>query len=543
MLTRRGFLKAGLATAAAAAVPFDGGVPTALLDALAAGPRCGRLQDIEHVVIVIQENRSFDHYLGRLRGVRGFDDRSVRQPDGTSVFAQRFDGAGTRRVLPFHIDTAIQPGRPGMCTNDIDHQWLTQHASWNGGAMDRWVVAHVASNGPADGPLTMGFYDRPDIQLYYALADLFTVCDGYHCSVIGGTDINRLYSIAGTMDPDGFDGGAQFIDTRGSDRQQWFGRLGAAGRWVTYPEQLQAHGVSWKVYAASDAQQENNVLQYFKAYQDPASPLFLRGVAGSQSEGPVPADFVADCAAGTLPQVSWLLASLTDSEHPPAPIEWGEDFTYRVLRAVTSNPSLWARTAIFLTYDENGGFFDHVPPAVPAAGTAGEFLTGLHAGTPAWTETGGGSVRGPIGLGFRVPMLVVSPFSRGGLVSSARFDHTSLLRFLETRFGAEIPAYDAARRRPGLTPWRRQAVSDLTAAFNLAARPDTSIPVIPALDVPNRIDPRVLAECTTTGSPGNFIDSSFGTPYPVPATQSMPSQEPGRARRPSGLKGCPPASR
>jgi phospholipase C len=241
--------------------------------------------------------------------------------------------------------------------------------------------------------------------------------------------------------------------------------------------------------------------------------------------------------------VSWVLASLLDSEHPPAPIEWGEDFTYRVLQSVTSNPALWAKTAIFLTYDENGGFFDHVPPPVPAANTGGEFLTGVRAGTPAYAETGGGSVLGPVGLGFRVPLLLISPFSRGGLVSSDRFDHTSLLRFLETRFGAEIPAHDAASKRPGLTAWRRQAVGDLTSAFNFAAKPDASVPVIPAPAVPNRADPRVLAECTVTGSPGNFVDSSWGTPYPVPASQTMPTQVPGRARRPSGLTGCAPAAR
>ena len=533
-LTRRQFLRAG---AAAGALAAAAAVPDRLLQALAAGPQCGRLRDIEHVVILIQENRSFDHYFGRYQGVRGFDDRSVTQPDGTSIFAQKFDAAGTRRLLPFHIDTSIQPGRPGMCTNDVDHQWATQHDCWHGGALDRWVITHVAADGAANGPLTMGYYDRPDITLYHALADLFTVCDGYHSSVIGGTDINRLYTVAGTMDPDGFDGGVQFVDTREADRQSWFGKLGTAGRWVTYPEQLQARGISWKVYATTDAQQENNVLQYFAAYQDPASPLFARGVAGSQGEGPLPADFLADCAAGTLPAVSWVLSELIDSEHPPAPIEYGEDATYRVLEAITSNPALWAKTALFITYDENGGFFDHVPPPVAAGGTPGEWITGLRPGTPAYSETRNGSIVGPVGLGFRVPLLVVSPFSRGGLVCSDLFDHTSLLRFLETRFGAEIPAYDAGGRRPGLSPWRRQLVGDLTSAFDFARPPDASVPAIPAAAVPNRADSRVLAECPQTA--GNFVDSSAGAAYPIPAQQTMPTQVPGRRPRPSGLRGCP----
>src|SRR5205085_9983779 len=122
-----------------------------------------------------------------------------------------------------------------------------------------------------------------------------------------------------------------------------------------------------------------------------------------------------------------------------------------VLNTLVSNPSLWAKTALFITYDENGGFFDHVPPPTPATGTAGEYLTV----SPLPSDAGG--VTGPIGLGFRVPTLVVSPFSRGGYVSSGVFDHTSLLRFIETRFGAEVP---------NLSAWRRSVTGDLTRAFN-----------------------------------------------------------------------------
>lgn len=533
MLTRRQFLRAGASAAAGAATAAL--LPPGLRTALGAGPACGRLGDVEHVVILVQENRAFDHYFGRFPGVRGFDDRTVTQPDGTSVFEQRLDAAGTSRILPFHIDTTLQPAspqRPGECTKDPDHQWLTQHASWDGGALDRWVLAHVATNGPSDAPLVMGYYDRADLEFYWALASRFTVCDDYYCSVIGGTDINRLYVMSGTMDPDGFDGGAQFVDTRTADRQAWTGKLGAEGRWVTYPERLQQRGISWKVYGTTDSQSENNVLTYFKAYADPSSPLFARAF-GSQNQGAVLADFAADCLAGSLPQVSWVLPQLVDSEHPPGPVEWGQDATYRVLEAITANPRLWSRTVLFVTYDENGGFFDHVPPPVAPQRTPGESLTGLRPGTPAWAETAEGSVRGPIGLGFRVPMLVVSPFSRGGFVCSDPFDHTSILRFLERRFGVEIPDYSAAARRPGLTRWRREQVGDLTSAFNFAGTPDAGDPALPA---PNRADPRVLAECSASGEPAAFVDGGLGATYPVPAQQSMPSQYPGTALRPSGLR-------
>ncbi|HZU61490.1 MAG TPA: alkaline phosphatase family protein, partial [Solirubrobacteraceae bacterium] len=158
-----------------------------------------------------------------------------------------------------------------------------------------------------------------------------------------------------------------------------------------------------------------------------------------------PGTFQADVAAGTLPQVSWVLAPLVASEHPPAPPIYGEVVTANVLNTLVSNPAIWSKTALLITYDENGGFFDHVPPPVPPAGTEGEFVTK----NPLPSDASG--IRGPIGLGFRVPMLVVSPFSRGGFVCSDVFDHTSTLRLLEARFGAEVP---------NLSKWRRSVTGD-----------------------------------------------------------------------------------
>ena len=535
-MTRRDLLKTGLAAGGGLAAMST--LPPSLLRALADKPSCGSLNDIEHVVILIQENRGFDHYFGRYKGVRGFDDRTVTQPDGSSIFSQKVDDKGGR-LLPWNIDTTISPQappRPGDCTDDIDHQWLGQHTVWNKGAMDQWVLSHQKTN-PSDAALTMGYYERKDIEFYYALADQFTICDAYHCSTIGGTDINRMFSMTGTIDPDGWDGGAQFLDTRVSDRPKWYGALGKAGKWVTYPEQLQAKGVSWKVYSTADGQQLDNILLYFKNYQSPSSPLF-QNAFGSQNAPPYLADFTADCQAGTLPSVSWIVAGAAECEHPPAAIEWGADFTYHVLQAITLNPALWAKTALFITYDENGGFFDHVPPPVPDLRTPGEFFPSVPAGSPAYTESGNGTVLDPIGLGFRVPLLVVSPFSRGGFVCSDTLDHTSLLRFLETRFGAEIPTRDAKTQRPGLSEWRRKTVGDLTAAFNFAAAPDSSAPSFSSAQTPNRADPRVVAECgpLTTAN----LTGQTGEPYPPPATQRMPVQEPGTAKRPSGLD-CKPS--
>jgi hypothetical protein len=209
-------------------------------------------------------------------------------------------------------------------------------------------------------------------------------------------------------------------------------------------------------------------------------------------------------------------ASVTQSEHPPAPPALGEHATSIILSALTGNPSLWAKSALFVTWDENGGFFDHVPPVTPHAGTPGEYVT-----VPNLPDVAQG-IRGPIGLGFRVPLLIVSPFARGGFVSSDTFDHTSILRFLETRFGAEVP---------NLSAWRRSVTGDLTSAFNFLSAPDASVPALPAV---SPADPVVVGgncaiEPTTLGG-------APLPPYPVPPN-SLPGQEAGRARRPSGCGG------
>jgi phospholipase C len=183
-----------------------------------------------------------------------------------------------------------------------------------------------------------------------------------------------------------------------------------------------------------------------------------------------------------------------------------------IISALTANSALWAKTVLFATYDENGGFFDHVAPVTAPPGTPGEYVTAPAVPDP--TVVGNPPVLGPIGLGFRVPMLVISPFSRGGLLSSALFDHTSVLRFLETRFGAEVP---------NLSAWRRATVGDLTSAFNFR-KPDQSIP-----DLPSTLPaiPQILTECAA-----NLAGT---TPYQVPNPQGSPTQEPGTAVRPSGL--------
>jgi phospholipase C len=241
----------------------------------------------------------------------------------------------------------------------------------------------------------------------------------------------------------------------------------------------------------------DNVLTYFAAYNKPGE-LANRGLHTSY-----PDDFVSDIRRDRLPKVSWVLTSLVATEHPGfSTAVAGEIAAAKVVREVMANPKVWRKTALFITWDENGGFFDHVAPPTPPPGTKGEYITVRN--LPAAAN----GIRGPIGLGFRVPMLVVSPFTRGGLVCSDTFDHTSMLRFIETRFGVEVP---------NLSSWRRRVTGDLTSAFNFAAAPRTARPRLPA------------------GGPAADASCSTQVAVHVPRHQRLPKQERGTRKRPSGI--------
>lgn len=497
--TRRKMLQFGSAAAMAelAGLGLQGCGLAKIIPAIPTG--CAKITDIEHVVILTQENRSFDHYFGSYRGVHGFSDNSpaFQQPDPLNTTI-----SPVGRLLPFHLDTSQVNA---ACTHDISHDWVPQHQSWNTGKMDGFVNSRLAINA-SDAVLTMGYYMRADLPYYYALADAFTICDNYFCSVMGPTDPNRLYCMAASLDPDGKHGGP-ILQTIVNNRSSMYGRL----TYTTMPEQLQARGISWKIYSSPDETilggiLSDNVLSYFANYQDPSSVLH-QNAFGPQ----FPVDFLSDIATGNLPQVSWLIGSVVTSDHPPAPSVFGENVLSLIVTALMANPALWAKTVLFVNYDENGGFFDHVPPVTAPAGTPGEYVTAPAVPDP--SVIGNPSVNGPIGLGFRVPMLIISPFSRGGFVSSDLFDHTSVLRFLETRFGAEVPNVSA---------WRRATVGDLASAFNFNG-PDYSIPSLPST-VP--ADTQAIQECAN--------NLAGFTPFTTPSTQQLPSQESGSPTRPSG---------
>ena len=492
-ISRRKFLTKAAAVSSAAMVSSWAG--PIIERAHAADPGgSGSLNDIEHFVFLMQENRSFDHYFGTLRGVRGFDDPS---PAWNQYGYQPGIGPTPNGYLnPFRLDTNYGANLDGECINDPTHAWGPQHEAWNNGKMDQWVKVHLEHEGPGNGPATMGYYTRADLPVHYDLADAFTVCDHYFCSVMGPTDPNRLYWISGTIDPDGNHGGP-LVETPTLIPKNVYS-------WRTMPENLEDAGVSWKVYQNMDLGPVSSVildgmLGCFKQFNNPGSNLARRGM-----DPRYPIDFEADVRSGNLPAVSWVVPSVFTCEHPALPPAGGAVGIMQVLDILTANPAVWEKTALIVSYDENGGFFDHVPPPTAPPGTPGEYLTVPLAGVE---ESAG--IRGPIGLGFRVPAMVISPYSRGGLVSSEVFDHTSQLRLLEKRFGVPVP---------NLTPWRRKTVGDMASAFNFAAPPNPTRPTVtPAWP---RVGPAAV-QCVPNGATGFF---NAGIPYPVPPN-SMPRQE------------------
>jgi phospholipase C len=501
-VSRRRFLQ--IAGGGVATTLFSDSIARAL--SIPANHATRSIRDIEHVVVLMQENRSFDHYFGTLRGVRGFGDpHPVTLPSGQPVW---FQANGSTVVPPFRPDV----GNLALTfIEDLDHTWAGTHEMFNGGNWDQWL--------PSKTTTAMAHLERRDLPFHAALADAFTVCDANYCSLLGPTDPNRYYMWTGWVGNDGKGGGPVIAnDELGYD-------------WQTYPERLQAAGISWKIYQdigdgldaadfwgfTDDAFIGNfgdNSLLYFHQYQNApdSSPLAQRARTGTdiKSGGDDIANATglftqleSDVKSGKLPQVSWIVAPQAYCEHPAFPPGYGAWYTAQCLNTLTSNADLWSKTALIVTFDENDGFFDHVPGPYPnVGGLSGESTVPLDneffegtAGTP----HGSNGVPGPYGLGIRVPLIVVSPWSTGGFVCSEVFDHTSLIRFIEARFGVD---------EPNITPYRRAVCGDLTAAFNFRDAHDR-VPHLPSVD----------AFKPTSG----VVPPDF---HPVPpANGSVPTQE------------------
>ncbi len=557
MDSRREFIKkAGL---------IAGGVllPESVIRASAINPVAGStVWDADHVVILMQENRSFDHSYGTLKGVRGFNDpRAVTLPDNRKVWLQT--NAKNETFVPFRMNIK---DTKATWMRDLPHSWENQVRARNDGKYDQWLSEKQSGNKDyKDIPLTLGYFNREDIPFYYAFADAFTVCDQNFSSSLTGTTPNRLYLWTGTIREDNdFKNKA---NVKNEDIE--YDRL---ARWKSFPERLEENGIDWRIYqnelslpVGFEGEEyswlsnfTDNPIEWFENYHVRFHPEYreylkkrvlslpdeiealkkkvaetgekrdkdrLAGLerfykvalddlekytpenfnklprfqqsihqkafttnrnhadyhslaeveTGPGETMPVPKgdvldEFRKDVESGKLPPVSWLVAPQNFSDHPSAPW-YGAWYISEVLDILTQNPEVWKKTVFILCYDENDGYFDHVPPFVaphPDKPETGKTSKGIDL----WAEQVNLEhekqrpydriTDGPIGLGYRVPLVIASPWSRGGKVCSEVFDHTSILMFLE-KFIAK--RYKKEIREDNITEWRRTVCGDLSSVF------------------------------------------------------------------------------
>ncbi len=520
--------------------------------------------DAEHIVFVMQENRSFDHGLGTLQGVRGFNDpRAIDLPDKNKVFLQTNSEKET--YGPFHVD--VKDTKVAWM-GSVPHGWADQTDARNDGKFDKWLdVKRPGKKEYAHMPLTMGYCTREDFPFYHSLADAFTVCDQNFCASITGTHPNRHYWMSGTVrerpDPS-------------SPANLW--NLASSGNpyltWKTFPERLEENGVSWKSYQNEISMPSplsgeasgwlgnfgTNVLEFYKQYNVRLHPEAIKTLARkkenilkqidslsqltsgadtdtklaaarkvlalieadqekftienynklSQHEknlisnafstnvgdpdyhslsplkytengverelnipkGDVLHQFRQDVKNGKLPTVSYLHSPGNLSDHPGMP--WfGELYVSEIMNILIENPEVWKKTIFILTYDENDGYFDHVPPFVvpnPYKEDTGKVSQSIDARLDFSTKEQQTNPSAqpnrlrdaPIGLGYRVPMLIASPWTRGGYVCSEVFDHTSSIQFIENFIEKK---FNKKVREENVTNWRRAVCGDLTSAF------------------------------------------------------------------------------
>jgi len=481
-----------------------------------ANNRTGSIRDVEHIVILMQENRPFDHHFGTLRGVRGFSDpRAVNinlplasgvgttpasvflQPAGAANVAAGFgvppgsvggpsDGADV--IPPFRVNPeSVSPGLTSLGLTYLpgtDHSWSGIHAAWNQGQYDNWAIQK--------GPMAMSYMTRQDIPYHYALADAFTVGDAYYCSIMGPTNPNRTYmwsgcvgnlSNLGSGGTDGLGAGPMTGNGLSPNNAYW--------TFSTFPEVLQSAGVSWKVYQDLAGQTfapdfgdgtgnafagnfTDNSMLYFNQYATaaPGTPLFDNAATGTEIINIIPSagapatawqawadhlfdQFRSDVQGGKLPQVSWIVAPAGYTEHADWPINYGAWYISQILDILVSSPEVFSKTVFLINYDEADGSFDHIVPPTPPQTPANGASTVSIENEIVTTTT----PNGPIGLAQRVPFLAISPWSKGGYVNSQVFDHTSVIQFIERRFGV---------MERNISPWRRAVAGDLTSVFNFA---------------------------------------------------------------------------
>ncbi|TAM98096.1 MAG: phospholipase C, phosphocholine-specific [Chitinophagaceae bacterium] len=557
--SRRDFLKQASLLAGGAGMLHT--LPPSIKRALAINPNPGTtFYDAEHIVLLMQENRSFDHLYGTLQGVRGFNDpRAIKLPNHNLAWLQTNKKGET--YAPFRLNIK---DTNATWMSSLPHSWQSQVDARHDGRYNNWLNAKRSGNKEyANMPLTLGHYIREDLPFYYALADAFTVCDQHFCSCLTGTTPNRLYYWTGTIREKQNGDSPANVDNSDVD-------YGNPASWLTFPEVLESNDISWKIYQNElsvgvgfnddeDAWLANftdNPIEWFSQYHVrflPAHISYMKQRAamlekeiqtlaagssdeknkkqrlldrinaalskftpenfsklsqheqnlhnkafvtnandpeyhelttleyddnGTQRKLLMPKSdalfqFREDVNQGNLPAVSWLVASENFSDHPGAPW-YGAWYVSEVMDILTKNPEVWKKTIFILTYDENDGYFDHVPPFTapdPDDRKSGFCSKGIDTTVEYVTKKQAEALKGepkdpqrvsPIGLGYRVPFVVASPWSRGGWVNSQVFDNTSVLKFLEnfltnkTGKGIQIN---------NISEWRRSICGDLTSVF------------------------------------------------------------------------------
>lgn len=453
-------------------------LPTSIARAMSipATRKTGNILDVKHVVIFMQENRSFDHYFGTLKGVRGFGDpRPALMRNGKPVWMQPND---TLVQMPFALkgSGALVNDRTHCLETDPPHAWKYSQKMW--AYHDMWIKEKTS--------ISMGYLRRDDLPFYYALADAFTIGDAYHASVFGPTDPNRMFLFTGTsgvsVGQDGRHALSNVDDGNETscmqrDKKGWKSPY----HWTTYAERLEANKVSWKVYQEYDNYGDNS-LAYFpqfrnldlnnpehqvryskaRAYAGESDQLDAKGLPLNRNTPDAQAlvdAFASDVKSGNLPAVSWIVAPTKFCEHPEKnPPGYGESLCSRLLDVLTADPEVWSQTVFILCYDEEGGFFDHVPPPSPPSSRDNGYSSVSTVGELSHGEA--------YGLGIRLPFIVASPWSKGGFVCSELFDHTSIIRFLEKRFNVA---------EPNISAWRRAVCGDLRSMFDFQT-PDAQRP-------------------------------------------------------------------
>lgn len=571
MENRREFIKkAGLL---AGAFGMFNTLPESIQAALKINPTEGSTYlDAEHIVMLMQENRSFDHSFGALKGVRGFNDpRAVLLPNLNPVWLQSYKNGDT--YLPFQLDIK---NSNAAWTRDLPHSWENQIGSWNNGKFDNWLEWKRSGNKSYhDLPLTLGHYNRSDIPFYYAFADAFTICDQHFCSSITGTTTNRHFFWTGKCVPK--KGDKPLV--RNSD--VYYNKM---ANWKTFPERLEENNISWKVYQNEISLQNDltgeadsflgnftdNNLEWFEQYQVRYKKSHIQFFSKRLKELPLEIEkieqqleskndqklkqalqqkkeqfisfqkeynkyntaeyaklddfnkalhekafqtnegdedyhnieqieynentitvpkgdifyqFRKDVNEDKLPTISWLVAPQNFSDHPSAPM-YGAWYVSEVLNILTKNPDIWKKTIFILNYDENDGYFDHVPPFV--APKPGDMSTGITSPDLDYTTeyvtkeqevaygvSESSATEGPVGLGYRVPLIIASPWSKGGWVNSEVFDITSTIQFVEQFLNKK---YKLNIVEENISSWRRAITGDLTSAFRPYQKDDPHLP-------------------------------------------------------------------